>query len=346
VLVEKSGNLKQVVNLMNSQTAVYFAAGNFRAAIALADRTLKVALREGSPANIGCVHALQVQMHFIAGDLAGAEEHFAAGFKYFDDPDLVRLPAYASAALGMASWNAWTLGRADVAREREARMMAVTRTNPYAGAWSAVYAGVLRARMREHDQAESLAAEALALAEQHQFPFVAAAARTTLGNARAQLGRVLEGVTLLRRGIAQLLEIEARLGISHFTTDLAAALERQGAIPEALATIEQALQLNPNEMFYRPETLRLRGELRLKQGQNENAEADFREAIALAQRMGAKAWELRATISLARLLASIGYRDEARAMLTEIYNWFTEGFDTRDLTDAKALLDQLSASIP
>src|SRR5713226_9051564 len=99
---------------------------------------------------------------------------------------------------------------------------------------------------------------------------------------------------------------------------------------------------NSDQLDYRSETIRLRGELRLKQGQTELAEADFREAIALAQKMGAKAWELRATMSLARLLAKQGRRDEARAMLAEIYGWFTEGFDTRDLKDAKALLDQLS----
>ena len=91
-----------------------------------------------------------------------------------------------------------------------------------------------------------------------------------------------------------------------------------------------------------PKMLRLRSEMRLEQGQTELAEAGFREAVALAQQMGAKAWELRATTSLARLLAKQGRRDEARAMLAEIYGWFTEGFDTADLKDAKALLDEMS----
>jgi len=83
--------------------------------------------------------------------------------------------------------------------------------------------------------------------------------------------------------------------------------------------------------------------LRLKQGERSLAEADFREAIALAQKMSAKAWELRATMSLARLLRDTNRHDEARAMLGDIYNWFTEVFDTADLKDAKALLDELSA---
>jgi predicted ATPase len=123
---------------------------------------------------------------------------------------------------------------------------------------------------------------------------------------------------------------------------LAEAQEREGAIVDALETVEQALRANPHELVYRPETLRLRGELRLKIGQTEPAEADFREAIALAQKMSAKAWELRATASLARLLAKQGRRDEARTMLAEIYGWFTEGFDTADLKDAKALLNELA----
>jgi predicted ATPase len=70
------------------------------------------------------------------------------------------------------------------------------------------------------------------------------------------------------------------------------------------------------------------------------AERDFRDVIALAQKIRAKAWELRATTSLARLLNEQGRRDEARTMLAEIYNWFTEGFDTADLKDAKALLEE------
>jgi predicted ATPase len=155
--------------------------------------------------------------------------------------------------------------------------------------------------------------------------------------------RATEGIGLISQGIAGLLEIGSRLGVSRLTAVLAEAQERDGAIVDALASAEQALQANPDELVYRPETLRLRGELRLEQRQTELAEADFRDAIELAQKMGAKAWELRATMSLARLLAKQGRRDEARTMLAEIYSWFTEGFDTADLKDAKSLLDELSA---
>jgi predicted ATPase len=89
---------------------------------------------------------------------------------------------------------------------------------------------------------------------------------------------------------------------------------------------------------------RLKGELLLLQNSSGATEAEscFREAIKIAQRQQAKSWELRATMSLARLLAKARRRDEARAMLADIYHWFTEGFDTADLKDAKALLDELN----
>jgi hypothetical protein len=125
-------------------------------------------------------------------------------------------------------------------------------------------------------------------------------------------------------------------------TSLAAAQLRIGAIGDGLETIEQALNFNPQEAVGRPETLRVRGERRLKREEVQLAEADFHDSIAMASSMRVKAWELRTTMSMARLLASQGHREDSRAILAEIYNWFTESFDTADLKDAKALLDELS----
>jgi predicted ATPase len=149
-------------------------------------------------------------------------------------------------------------------------------------------------------------------------------------------------VALIRQSLASLAQTRVRLDITNALTILAEAQALDGAIEDALSTIEDALQANPDELVFRPNILTFRGEQRLKLGQSELAEADFREAIELAQRMSAKAFELRATMSLARLLQNQGRTDEARPMLAEIYDWFTEGFDTADLKDAKRLLEELS----
>ena len=113
-----------------------------------------------------------------------------------------------------------------------------------------------------------------------------------------------------------------------------------------LQVLEQALaRVEPTgERMYEPELYRLKGELLLVQDASNAvpAEQSFRTAIEISRTQHAKSWELRATTSLAHLPAKQGKRDEARAMLAEIYNWFTEGFDTADLKDAKARLNELS----
>ncbi len=344
VLAEKSGNLRQLLGLLLRRGFAAYFSGELSTAGALADQALDLALRGVSLTGLASAHCLQLTIRFFRGDLAGAEKHFTAGQKFFNDPTFRQLPgATAVNTFGVASCNAWILGRADVARQREVQMMAAANgNNPYDLAWSWYWAALLRAYMREYEATESLAVQALELCEKHQFPQVAGYSRCILGSARAQLGRASEGIGLIRQGIATRLKAGARSSSVRYATYLADALARDGAIVEALETVEQALHSNSDQLDYRSETIRLRGELRLKQGQSELAEADFREAIALAQKMGAKAWELRTTMSLARMLDSQGKRDQARAMLAEIYGWFTEGFDTADLKDAKALLDELS----
>jgi tetratricopeptide (TPR) repeat protein len=257
--------------------------------------------------------------------------------------------------MGCASLSAWTLGYADSAHGRIAQAIAFAgdSKNYYDLAVARFFESWLFYMLRAPQHAEVAATQAVAISEEHGLPYPRRLARTTLGWAQAQLGRAGEGVSLIRLGLAGLAETGARWGITDQLTRLAEAQALDGKIDDALVTIEEALTANPEELVFQPNALTCSGELRLKLAQTALAEpgglgpsvlaeADFREAIALAQKMTAKAWELRATTSLARLLRDTGRRDEARTLLSEIYNWFTEGFDTADLIDAKALLDALS----
>jgi tetratricopeptide (TPR) repeat protein len=283
------------------------------------------------------VYVRQVMVRQVRGDLAGVEQHFARGLQFLEDPALpnARITAFAT-----ASGNAWLLGRADLARERLARLMAeANHDNPTAGAWSKSLGGLIYWLLGERERAEMLLAQALELFEKHQLAMFAEDARGKLGWCRAALGRPSEGVTLIRQGIAGL----AAIGMhkDDFTVYLAFAQALSGAINDALETIEQVLPPKRPANLYWPTAFRLRGDLRRNQGRREAAEADFREALTLARDMGAKMLELQATMSLARLLRDTSRRDEARAILAEIYNWFTEGFDTPDLKEAKSLLEEL-----
>jgi tetratricopeptide (TPR) repeat protein len=343
-LAEKSGNVALLQGSVISRSYTAYFSGDLRAAAMLVDYALELALRAGRPAALGTAYMMGILTRIQLGDLAAAEKNFAAGLAFFDDPGFRRLPGGAVlVTFGAASSNAWLLGRPDVARERSAQMIAaVDQNNPFYVALSAYMGAGHSLVMREYEQARVLATRSIELCEKHQFGhFIPASCQCILGEAVAQLGRATEGIELIRQGIARSLETGSPLDVSRWRGGLAVAQDRAGATVDALATVEQALQANPYQLLRRPENLRVRGELRLKEGQNELAEADFRESITLAQKMGAKALELRSTMNFARLLDEQNRRDEARTMLADIYNWFTEGFDTADLKDAKALLDEL-----
>jgi tetratricopeptide (TPR) repeat protein len=281
---------------------------------------------------------------YVLGDLVGAEKYFIEGCAFFDDPGFQRRPTSGFIpAFGTGCWIAWTLGRTDLARSRENRMIEIADENgPYDTAHANYHAACFHVYTREYEEAEALAARSLELGEKLQFAQITAQSRCVLGHARAVLGNAREGIDLLQQGITEVIAVGSRSRLGYRIASLAAAQAYEGTIVEALETVERALGANPYELMSRPETIALRGELRRKQGHSQQAEEDFREAIALSQSMSAKAWELRAITSLARLLRDTDRRDEARTILADIYNWFTEGFDTADLIDAKALLDELS----
>jgi len=344
ILAEKSSNLGQLIGSITTRCLHAYIVAELPIAGALADQGLELARRAANSTALANLHMMQLTVRHMRGDLTGAEEHFATGLKFFHDSSFRQNPNGGSIVVfGTAAWNAWILGRADVARDRIAKMMAaVNPANPHDLPWSKFHAATLHALMREDEQTTVLARQALDLCEKHKFPNEAAFGRGLLGLGRARLGQSVEGIPLIREGIAGLLKVGNRIAVTFYINSLAEAQKLGGAITEALDTIEQALQFNPEERVNLPETLRLRGELRLASGQPHLAQADFRDSISLARSMAAKAWELRTTMSLARLLANQCRRDEACTMLAEIYNWFTEGFDTADLKEAKALLDELA----
>ena len=184
------------------------------------------------------------------------------------------------------------------------------------------------------------------LSEHELAPFTRSRAKILQGWLLTRQGAHDEGIGLVREGLAIASATGNRLLLQNSHYMLARSYAEAGRAEEGLETLEEALRNGEEigERSYEAELNRLTGELLLisDHGAQQAAEAYFRKTIDIAKGQSAKSWELRAATSLARLLRDTNRRDEARSMLAEIYNWFTEGFDTADLKDAKALLDELA----
>jgi predicted ATPase len=195
--------------------------------------------------------------------------------------------------------------------------------------------------------AEESAEAAISLSTEHGFPLWVGFGRVTKGRSLAELGKLEDGINLINKGLGLLQSNETELQLTFCLAMLAQTQLELGLIQEGLKTVQDALTKvgKTGERYYEPELYRIKGELLLASGDACTAEARtcYQRAIGVAREQNAKSWELRSITSLACLLASQGRRDEAHKMLADIYSWFTEGFDTADLKDAKTLLDELGS---
>ena len=195
--------------------------------------------------------------------------------------------------------------------------------------------------LRDLEGMRSLEQEALQRSTQGGFGWGIAFATMRLASIMAAEGAYDAGLEKLSQALAY---PEADLD-RYYTYWLAAQTYlKAGHFPEGRTNLENAIAdiAAGGSRRYEAELYRLKGECALIAGEGLEAQSAFNSAIAIARRQQAKSYELRATMSLARLMRDTNRRGEARAMLTDIYNWFTEGFDTADLKDAKALLDELA----
>jgi tetratricopeptide (TPR) repeat protein len=190
-------------------------------------------------------------------------------------------------------------------------------------------------------EAQRYAEEAMALSIEHGFPYWLAVANVNRGRALTALGQTQEGVALVTQGLLMLRAAGHVLQMSGIL-DLAKAHARLGQPVEGLNCLAEAAQIieSTNHRVREAEVYRVRGDLLNATGDLVGAEQCYHQALAIAQRQSAKLFELRAATSLARLWRDQGKRAEARDLLVPIYGWFTEGFDTPVLKEAKALLEQ------
>jgi predicted ATPase len=242
----------------------------------------------------------------------------------------------------------WCLGYPEQGLERSQAACTLARELEYplslAGAlWWTTRLHLLREEvLAAREQVEAT----IALATEHMLPQFLALGRFALGGMLAAQGQVEEGVTLMRQGLTDASATGNRLAPSHFLPVLAEACGVLGQVDTGVSMVTEALGLveQTGVRWYEAETYRIKGTLLLHQVVPDapQAEACFQQALDMARHQEAKAWELRAATSLARLWQSQGKRDEALELLEPVYDWFTEGFGTVDLQEAKSLLDELA----
>jgi class 3 adenylate cyclase/predicted ATPase len=347
MLCEQVGDASQLIQVLRILWGFHVNRGQLQTAHELAGEMLGLTNKDYNAAFLPGAHYARGLTSYFLGDFASARDHTQQAIALYEAQ---RLPALHSmenpklGSLGFLAWALWFLGCPDQALSRIEQALDLSRELPRAfdRAFAAAFTAWLHQFCRQSQAAESHAETAIALSNEYGFPFWLSIGTVIRGWVLSERGKSAEGIQQILEGISIHQAMGAKTDDSWSYTLLAESYARAGRIEEGLDALTHAVETmhSTGESFYEAEVHRLQGELRAKQDASE-ARLSFQRAVDIARKQGAKSLELRATTSLARLLARDGRRDEAHRMLAEIYDWFTEGFDTADLAAAKSLLDEL-----
>ncbi len=345
-LGEKIGNPEQLLLMLETAVIPTFGRGEMTTAQQIADQIVEIAEQVGSNVGRTWGHFYRGVARMYRGDLTEAMRDFEAAEASYIDTDFSELTLDPRATTLSNSGRAlWHLGMSDRARTKIRESISLSEHLKKTGniAISLTDASDLYMDLGEPGKVQEFAERLFTIASEQQLPDFRAYGSVYRGWALAEHGRTEEGIALIGDGLDSAEALGVRMNMPLLWKALSEAQARAGQLEGALASIERAFSVVGETQTWLPGILWQRGELHRKRGEETEAASGFLEAIVVARRIGSRAYELRATTSLARLLNKQGRRNEARTMLAGIYNWFTEGFDTADLKDAKALLEELNA---
>ncbi|HEV2546226.1 MAG TPA: AAA family ATPase [Stellaceae bacterium] len=347
-LCDHLGDRSSLGRVLSLQGSHYLARAQHAAARHAAEELLQVALERNDAALE--VHAHQIlgrSLHWL-GAVASAVDHFERALS-------VRVPETGdqsidgsrAATLSYLAYDLMLLGHVDQAVARRGQALALARqTNrPYVLAVALIWAGLVDALRGAEQSALECNIEIMAIAKEQSFALVLAGANLGFATGLSRSGKTVEGLALARQAFAYVAATGFTSGQTQGLALLGYCCERAGEIDEALSLLDTGLEMAnaTDERFFEAELHRLKGEwLAEHRGAHLEAAGCYQRALAVARQQEAKLFELRASTSLARLRRDQGKLTEARDLLAPIYGWFTEGFDTPDLKEAKALLEELA----
>jgi predicted ATPase len=362
-LCQQLGESRQLFTVLRGLWIFYAVRAELRMARELGEHLLQLAQTARDPALLLEAHYTLGETLYYLGEFASAHVHIEQGIALYD-PQQHRAHAFLYGVdpgvfcLSRAAYVLWLFGHPEqaVKRSQEALTLAQELAHSNTLAAALVFASWFYQLCREGQRAKERAEAAITLSIEQGLPFWLAAGESCQGWLLAEQGQMEEGIARILQGLAAYRATGAEI---HWRIQspiaLAEVYGKVGRPEEGLNMLAEALAFmnSSEERWLEAELYRMQGELSLQSGAENphpqhrtldtraEAEACFHKAIEIACKQQAKSLELRAGMSLARLWQQQGKKDEARQMLAEIYNWFTEGFDTKDLQEAKALLEEL-----
>jgi predicted ATPase len=353
-LCQRVGETPQLFSVLRGLWQFYNGRGEYQTARELGEQCLHLAQHGHDTARLLEAYHTLWTTRLLLGELPLARAHLEQGMALYDSQQHRALAFLYGHDPGVccrsvAALALWLLGYPDQAlwHQHAAHSLAQEVAHPPSLAFTRMLAAIAHQLRREahaaHGQAEAL----ISLATEQGFALFLAIGGILRGGALTALGQREEQSGQLRQDLAAVRETGTALWEPYFLALLAEAYAQEGQVEAGLATLAEALAAAQatGERWGEAELYRLRGDLLLRQTGTQQVEAEtwLQRALDVARRQEAKALELRAAVSLSRLWQQQGKQGEARELLTPIYSWFTEGFDTADLQEAKGLLDELGA---
>jgi len=353
VLCQELGNTQDVLRVLLGLWRFYAVRANVPLAQQLGDELLGLAERRDEAPLYVLAHYVVGVTYFQRGELVPARSHLEEGVAC-DTPTQRNAPLFRTgqdpgvACRAFAAFPLWLLGYPDQALERakDALALATELDDPFTTVFALDNAAITWQFRREAQAVYDHTDVAVTLSTEQEFPHWVAWGAILRGWALTTQGQCEEGLTEMRRGLTGWRDAGAEAFASHFLALLAEGYGYLDQVEEGLNALNEAIEVieRTGERWYEPEVHRLKGQLLLQQSDDNAIEAEscFQQALDVARHQQAKSLELRAATSLARLWQSQDKRQDATDLLAPVYGWFTEGFDTADLQEAKALLDELS----
>jgi predicted ATPase/class 3 adenylate cyclase len=352
VLCEQLDDTSALVPVLAGQFTNHIGRCEYATARQIAEDLLRLGQsRNDAMANLVGNRSMGTCLHF-AGEFAPAAEYFERVLNLYVPEQHSALATVAGLDIKVqglvdSAWDLLILGYPDRALSRGEQGLIWSRklNHPHSLALALVNGAIFDLLRRADQAALEALDEAIALATEQRFSHWRARAEIARGHVLVSRGETTEGLALARKAVADHAAIGSLPNHTYYLGLFAQSCERAGRADEALDLLDTALKManNTGERWFEAELHRLIGESRLAHcsGEPVEAEAAFHRAMTVAHQQDARLWELRAAMSLSRLWREQGRQTAARDLLAPIYGWFTEGFDTPDLRDAKALLDGL-----